>query len=148
MKTYNESKTIILDYDKLDFEKGYIRNDTIIVPEQPYIERKTHYEVEREYPNGGKDMVEVVDVEGQDFIAEHTEEIQVYIEYTKEELENIELNNIRSQREFECFSIINRGQLWYNTLSDNQKVELQNWYNEWLDVTRTKKIPQKPSWIK
>ncbi len=54
----------------------------------------------------------------------------------------------RIERENECFSIINRGWLWYDTLTEKQTKELRKWYKDWLDVTETKKKPDKPSWLK
>lgn len=59
----------------------------------------------------------------------------------------IEMNTLRAQRESECFSVINRGQLWYNKLTQEQIVQLNTWYQAWLDVTATKIIPTKPSWL-
>lgn len=58
-----------------------------------------------------------------------------------------ELQNIRTRREIECFSVINRGQLWYNKLTDDQKNELPEWYQQWLDAPETGVIPKKPSWL-
>lgn len=58
------------------------------------------------------------------------------------------LGQLREQREVECFAIINRGVLWYNTLTEQQKLELDKWYKAWLDVTETMVIPEKPSWLK
>lgn len=55
---------------------------------------------------------------------------------------------LRGLREKECFDIINRGQLWYDSLTDSQKNELRYWYRAWLDVTMTGDIPQKPVWLK
>lgn len=52
---------------------------------------------------------------------------------------------IRSQV---CFPIINRGQLWYNKLTDEQKEELAKWYNDWLNVTETLIEPKTPEWLK
>lgn len=64
------------------------------------------------------------------------------------ELENNKvLSNLRSQREKICFPYINRGDLWYNRLSDVQIVELNTWYQAWLDVTETKIIPEAPEWL-
>lgn len=65
----------------------------------------------------------------------------------KEILYNENLQNLRLKREKICFPIINRGVLWYNTLTENQKNELNNWYKAWLDVTLTLEEPQIPSWI-
>lgn len=57
-------------------------------------------------------------------------------------------NEIRLRRRKECFPIVNRGQVWYNTLTDDQKAELTIWYKLWLDAPKTKIIPTKPSWLK
>ena len=64
-----------------------------------------------------------------------------------ERKENSKLDALRRQREVECFPIINRGQLWYDTLTEAQKAELKEWYIAWLDVTDTLVIPNKPNWI-
>ena len=58
-----------------------------------------------------------------------------------------ELNELRQRREKECFSVINRGQAWYNSLTSEQSEELQEWYQAWLNVTETREVPEKPSWI-
>lgn len=69
-----------------------------------------------------------------------------FVNVTKDMEERV-LNNLRLKREQECFSIINRGQLWYNTLTEEQLSELQQWYTEWLDVTETQTIPNRPNWL-
>lgn len=56
-------------------------------------------------------------------------------------------NNLRRQREKICFPYINRGELWYSKLTDEQKVELAKWYQAWLDVTTTKVVPDAPMWL-
>ena len=58
-----------------------------------------------------------------------------------------QLKQLRAQRSEECFSIINRGYLWYRQLSEEQVAELDKWYKAWLDVTKTLEIPQKPKWL-
>ena len=58
------------------------------------------------------------------------------------------LDNLRSKREKKCFPIINRGALWYEKLSEEQKAELDAWYRAWLNVTETKIIPEMPEWLK
>lgn len=62
-------------------------------------------------------------------------------------IRNFKIAELRRQREVECFPIINRGQLWYNTLTENQMLELSSWYQSWLDVTETLLIPQFPLWL-
>ena len=57
-------------------------------------------------------------------------------------------NELRERRQSICFPVINRGQLWYETLNETQKKELNIWYKSWLDVTETMKEPIKPKWLK
>ena len=70
-----------------------------------------------------------------------------------DEVENAEIENentkseLRLRRERECFSFVNRGQLWYGMLSLKQIAELTAWYKAWLKVTETKVVPEKPSWL-
>ena len=59
-----------------------------------------------------------------------------------------QLKELRTRREIECFSVINRGYLWHMQLSESQLNELNEWYQSWLDVTKTQIVPQKPNWIK
>ncbi len=57
-------------------------------------------------------------------------------------------NNLRTRRQIECFNVVdNRSQLWWNHLTDDQKKELDTWYEAWLNVTETKIIPEKPKWL-
>lgn len=58
-----------------------------------------------------------------------------------------ESNIIRHRREAECFPVINRGSLWYDSLTAEQKAELKTWYEAWLDAPETLVVPTKPNWI-
>lgn len=66
------------------------------------------------------------------------------------------LNDLRYMREDYCFPVINRGVLWYNTLTEEQRLELDKWYKAWLDVTDRYVegidietiIPTRPTWLK
>lgn len=91
MKVYNQDKTEILT--EYDLEKGYLKADVLEtkIPEQKAVSEVFHYEVVKEYPNGGKDEKKVIDVEGKPYIPAHieTEDICVYIPYTESELERI-----------------------------------------------------------
>src|SRR5699024_7742576 len=67
------------------------------------------------------------------------------------------LDTLRARREEECFSYVNRGALWYNTLTTEQQQELNTWYQAWLDVPQVYQetkptdietiIPAKPNWL-
>lgn len=57
------------------------------------------------------------------------------------------ITEFRARRESECFPVINRGQLWYDRLTEGQKSELSAWYQAWLDVTETKEAPEIPEFL-
>lgn len=65
----------------------------------------------------------------------------------KEIEEQREVKDLRSQREKLCFPYINRGYLWYSKLTEEQKEELDVWYQAWLNVTTTKIVPSNPEWL-
>lgn len=86
-----------------DLFRGYLREDKIFIKRHEAIaptEEQWHYEVVREYPNGGKDIKKVIDVfgvEAQEAWDEY-EDIQRYIEYTEDELANMDKPSTLSQR--------------------------------------------------
>lgn len=173
MKIFNEDKTAELT--DIDYEKGYLKNDKLfivhhearpfkmgrtaqdiaqelelqgVIIEQGY--RDMLYRVIGEHENGGRET-ELIEDEPDTPEAEaydEYEDIQVYIPYTEEELKVREIAKLRRRREIECFPIINRGQLWYETLTEKQKTELKEWYMAWLNITETLVVPQKPEWLK
>ena len=72
----------------------------------------------------------------------------VEVEFTPvEKTTDEKTTEIRSRRNFECFSIINRGNLWYQSLTEAQLVELSEWYQAWLNASETLVVPEKPSWL-
>ena len=77
-----------------DLESGYLTRETIVIAHHDAVEAKagkSHVEVVKEYPNGGKDVVTVWDespTEAKEAYDE-TEQIQRYILYTAEELKAI-----------------------------------------------------------
>lgn len=58
-----------------------------------------------------------------------------------------QIEYFRKERERICFPIINRGKLWYDTLTSEQYLELKRWYEDWLNVTETLKVPATPKWV-
>ena len=96
MRIFNESKT--KELFNIDYLKGKLVNDKIItcIDEKPFIAEQYHYETIKEYENGGKDVVKVIDVEQQEYIPAHEEieDIQVFIPYTEAELLKIKNDNI------------------------------------------------------
>ena len=113
MRIFNEDKTVqmYLEEDRVedgdfidipdnlicDLSKGKLESDTLIehIPEQQEIQEQWHYRTIKEYPNGGKDVEQVIDVVGQPYIAEHdeVEDILVYKPYSEQEIKTIKNNN-------------------------------------------------------
>lgn len=118
--------TIYLDKNNAKYYKA------LNMSEPPY--NFTKIEIETKY----------CDCEHVDF----DDDLKFNVEKYNERKKNNRLFDLRLQRENECFPIINRGQLWYDTLTEKQQLELKKWYQLWLDVTQTEKIPEKPSWLK
>lgn len=77
-----------------DLALGYLKPSTRTEHHEaiPGVEEKWHYEVVREYPNGGRDIAKVIDVPGVKAQEAWDEEIpiQIYIPYTQEELDRME----------------------------------------------------------
>lgn len=62
MKVVDINNTEIFSYD---LSLGYLVEDKIFVTHYPAIEpipERFHYEVVKEYPNGGKDLMKIIDV--------------------------------------------------------------------------------------
>ena len=150
MRIFDETKT--KEITDPDLEKGYLQADKLLIAHhdaQEEVQEQKHEELLHEYPNGGKEYMEVIDVPYQPAKEawDEYEDIQVYISYTEEELEQIKADSLRKQRESECFPIVNRGALWYDKLTEQQRSELSVWYEAWLDAPATGEAPVLPAWI-
>lgn len=172
MRIFNEEKTQEL-FD-VDCERGYLYPGKILKEHHEEISEKvikTEEEVKAELEAQGKEVLQGYDGrwyltleyspateqrrEGRTVRAvepvvepgvpawDEYEEIEVYHPFTEEEY----LDHLRAQRERICFPVINRGELWYSRLTEEQRAELEAWYQAWLDVTETKVIPETPDWI-
>lgn len=150
-RIFNETKTEELQNPDLMY--GYLKDDKLLIAHhdaQEEVKEQKHEELLHEYPNGGKEYIEVIDVPYQPAKEawDEYEDIQIYIPYTEEEIAQIKANEIRALRVIECFPIVNRGVLWYEKLTEEQKLELSLWYEAWLDAPATGKVPALPEWIK
>lgn len=89
MRVFDESKTTKLtDYD---LSVGYLKPDKMFIAHheaQDAVEGQFHYETIKEYPNGGKDVKKVWDVEPQEAREawDEYEDIQIYIPYTQAQI--------------------------------------------------------------
>lgn len=100
LEIYNENMELI---ENPDLILGYLKDDVRVVHHDAVeaIEEVWHYETIAEYPNGGKDIQKVVDVEGVEAKEAWDEEIQIqiYIPYTQEELDAIEAERNKPTQE-------------------------------------------------
>lgn len=91
MRILDENGKELTTYDA---EKGYLTKEKLVIAHHDAVEAKagkSHVEVIKEYPNGGKDVITVWDeepVQAKDAYDE-TEEIQRYHVYTENELAKI-----------------------------------------------------------
>lgn len=100
MEIYNSNMELI---QNPDLTKGCLERKTRMEhhPAVEAVEEQWHYEVVKEYPNGGKDVERVIDVPGVIGSEAWDEEIPyiLYREYTQEELDEIEANKKPSDAE-------------------------------------------------
>lgn len=91
MRVFDKTKS--QELKEYDLEKGYLKNDILvkILPEQQEQEEISHFETLAEFPNGGKSVIKVIEKEGVPYLPEREQKeiINVYIEYTAEELQKI-----------------------------------------------------------
>ena len=100
MEIYNEQMERI---ENPDMTLGYLKSGTRTVHHDAVegVTEVWHYETVAEYPNGGKDIRKVVDVPGVEARPAWDEEIpiQIYHQYTQEELDRIEAERNRPTME-------------------------------------------------
>ena len=150
-RIFNETKTEELQNPDLMY--GYLKDDKLLIAHhdaQEEVKEQTRLVLLHEYPNGGKEYEEVIDVPYQPAKEawDEYEDIQVYTPYTAEELAQIQADGLRAQRAAQCFPIVNRGALWYEKLTEEQKSELSAWYEAWLDAPQTGSAPDPLDWVK
>lgn len=89
MRVFDESKT--RELTEYDLSAGYLKPDKRFIAHHEAteaVEGQFHYETIKEYPNGGKDVKKVWDVQPQEAREawDEYEDIQVYIPYTQEQI--------------------------------------------------------------
>lgn len=157
MRIFNEEKTTELAQEAADLASGYLKEDKLFIAHHDAHDSApgvSHYETVKEYKNEkgevyGKEVIEIFDIEPQEAreAYDEYENILVYIPYTDEEQREIAAEKLRIKRKEVCYSVINRGKLWYDTLTDEQYMELVEWYYAWLDAPSTLEEPETPEWV-
>lgn len=101
MKIYDTEGKLL---DCPDLTRGYLTEDRILIKHHDALEavaEEGHYAVTAQYPNGGRDIVWVIDIPGRAAQAawDEYEEIGRYIPYTQEELAAMEADRNRKSPE-------------------------------------------------
>jgi hypothetical protein len=96
MRILDETKTKELNLEKLDFQKGYLKADKLLIQHHNEIKgqaEKGHYEIVKMFPNGGGESKWVVDIPFVQSVEawDEYEDIQIFIEYTEKELAEKEI---------------------------------------------------------
>ena len=174
MKIYNEEKT--QELINPDLERGYLRNDRLLIKHTDAIPEKvikTVEEVKDELEAAGKQVKWYESVKKWYLVTAFypktgkmkedgytVEEIKPVIEPAvpaHDDYEDIQVYHayteeeykdyLRRQRAAICFPVINRGAAWYSRLTPEQNEELQAWYQAWLDAPETGIKPETPNWV-
>lgn len=159
MKIYNQDKTQELKREEIDFKYGYLGADKLLMAhhdETPFVKGKSakelayeknaegikifekdgkFYTVDKEYENGGRSVTEIKpepDTLAKEAWDEY-EDIQIYIPYTEEELEERRLNYFRSHRKplLEAFDKWEKAVLRGRESDD---IAVMEWYQRLLDL--------------
>ena len=91
MEIYNQNMELI---ENPDLSLGYLKSSTRTEHHEAVqgVQERWHYEVVKEYPNGGKEVQKIIDVPGVQAKEAWDEEIpiRIYVPYTQKELDAIE----------------------------------------------------------
>lgn len=99
MRIFDEQNNVLEGYDKT---KGYLKQDSLFVcfhDMTPAVEERGHWETIAEYPNGGKDVEWVIDVEGVEAKEpwDEYEDILRFIPYTEKELATMRIAELKQK---------------------------------------------------
>ena len=130
MRILNQND-IELTEEEVNLELGYLKPESIISIHHEAIEEVKevgHYEVIAEYPNGGKDVIWVIDVPGTEAKEawDEYEDIQRYVLYTEEQLAAKEAE--RKAKEEDALLKVQLRQLAENAVTwDERAARMSKW---------------------
>lgn len=132
----------VIDPSNLDLNKGRLVEEKLLVmhheaiPAVDIVEEVGHYEILMEYPNGGKDMEWVIDVDGVEAHDEipswdEYEDILRYVEFSPDELNQVLINRLREKRN----DLLQESD-WTQVLDAPISSETRNAYREYRKALR------------
>lgn len=154
MKIYNQSKTQELNDSELDYENGYLKSDKLFITHHDAIIGKPADKIAQElmaqgivcnlradgnwykqvkvYENGGTDEEEIKPIKAVEAYDEY-EDIQVYVPYTAQEIEERRLETLRSKR----VSLLTAFDKWEKAVLRGRELDdeaVMQWYQDLLDL--------------
>ncbi len=154
MKIFNQDKTIELMEIDINYDLGRVVADKLLIAHHEEIAGKTveelvqeltaqgkeceqgadgkWYDVVTVYDSGGKDVEEVQAIEQKDAYDEY-EDIQVYIPYTEEELQERHMNALRYRRS-ELLAAFDKWEKAVLRGRENDDAAVMQWYRDLLDL--------------
>lgn len=136
MRIFDETKT--KEITNPDLEKGYLQNDKLLIAHhdaQEEVQEQKHEELLHEYPNGGKEFIEVIDVPYQPAKEawDEYEDILLYVLYEQEQINrNLSARYIPSAGS----SAAVLGKMLLKTMTiteDETKLAISGLYEEWAE---------------
>ena len=110
MRILNQNNIEITDAD-IDYSLGYVAPESFFIAHHDAVEaveKQSHYEVIAEYPNGGRDVVEVIDVEPveEKEAWDEYEDILRYTLFTESELAANEIADLKEKLDATDYVVI------------------------------------------
>lgn len=132
MRVFNEDKT--QELFEYDLSKGYLKEEKLFVAhheEVKEVKQKSHYEVIKEYENGGKDVAEIIDVPYRPYqkAYDEYEDIYVYIHFTEKEQREIDASDQEKVLRYMMFK--SQQVSFLNDLPDEQAASIPLCYEPW-----------------
>jgi hypothetical protein len=113
----------------------YLINEKRILSTQNWEERMAEITIEAFASNQDYNIVEIdenlitIPLSKNDF-TNRVFDIEKYHNRVKQK----HVADLRKLRIAECFSVVDRSKIWWDTLSEQQVNEIKDWYNEWLNI--------------
>ncbi len=143
MRIFDQDKiTEIKDYDR---KKYYLKSDKLLLAHHEAVEAREgqwHYETVSEYPNGGKDVKKIWDIEPIEAAEAYDEyeDIQILVEYTEAEKKDI----LRQERSVLLYAFDKWEKAVLRSREEDDEAVMA-WYQALLDldVEAFENVPQR-----
>jgi hypothetical protein len=113
----------------------YLINEKRILSTQNWQERMGEISIQTFASNGDYNIVEINEILITTPLSKNDFTNRVFdIEKYHNRVKQKHVADLRKLRIVECFSVVDRSKIWWDTLSEQQVNEIKDWYNEWLNI--------------